>query len=81
MRQDYLTSKLNQGDDTVLGELSLVKLHISSWYQIESENIILMSRSKDISLNEKVSVYHHDLHLQFRKKTPPFSSLRLQAGS
>ena len=44
-------------------------MRISAWYGEESEKITLMSRSKDINLNEKVRVYHHSLHMQFRKRT------------
>ena len=44
-------------------------MRISAWYGEESEKITLMSRSKDINLNKKVRVYHHSLHMQFRKRT------------
>ena len=39
-----------------------VQIEINTWYQQESEKILLQSRCTDISLNEKVSAYHHDLH-------------------
>ena len=34
-----------------------------------------MSRSNDVNLNEKVRIYHHGQHLQFRKRS---SILKLQ---
>ena len=53
----------------------MVNISISEWYNNESDKIILLSRSNDLNLNEKVRVYHHGQHLQFRKRS---SILQLQ---
>ena len=53
----------------------MVNILISEWYVNESNNIIILSRSNDMNLNEKVRVYHHGQHLQFRKRS---SILQLQ---
>merc|ERR1712004_446651 len=47
-------------------------------YQQESEKIILLSRAHDINLNEKVRIYHHDLHRKFKQKS---AILKLQTPS
>ena len=59
----------------LLAELKLVNLLISEWYQNESAAINLLSRSNDLNLNEKVRIYHHGQHQQFRKRS---SILQLQ---
>ena len=78
VRQAYLTSKLLNGDLSSYTALEEVKLRISDWYQKESEKIILLSRAHDINLNEKVRIYHHDLHRKFKHKT---AILKLQTPS
>ena len=78
VRQAYLASKLLNGDLSSFTALEEVKLRISNWYKKESEKIILLSRAHDINLNEKVRIYHHDLHRKFKQKT---AILKLQTPS
>ena len=69
VRQAYLAKKLLDGDLSCYTSLEEVKLRISDWYSKESEKIILLSRSHDINLNEKVRIYHHDLHRKLKQKS------------
>ena len=57
----------------------MVNVLISEWYKNESAAIILLSRSNDLNLNEKVWVFHHGQHLQFRKRSS-FLQLQTPAG-
>ena len=75
LRQANLTHKVNTGQIEFLAELKTVNILISEWYIAESNKIILLSRSNDVNLNEKVRVYHHGQHQQFRKRS---SILQLQ---
>ena len=76
LRQAYLTKKLSSGDLSSLTALEEVKLRVTKWYDEESKKIILTSRVQDLYFNEKVRIYHHDLHRKFKQKS---SILRLQA--
>ena len=62
-----LTSQVSDGDMTLLTELTEINIRISLWYEAESDAIILLSRSEDINLGEKVCIYHHGLHKSFQK--------------
>ena len=75
LRQVNLTNKVNNMQIKHLAELKLVNLLISEWYKNESAAINLLSRSNDVNLNEKVRIYHHGQHQQFRKRS---SILQLQ---
>ena len=70
-----LTSKVNNGQLNFLVELKMVNFLISEWYTDETAKINLLSRSNDLNLNEKVRIYHHGQHHQFRKR---LSILQLQ---
>ena len=78
VRQAYLTSKLLKGDLSYYTALEEVKLRISKWFHAESEKIILLSRAHDINMNEKVRIYHHDLHRKLKQKS---AILKLQTPS
>ena len=54
IRQAYLARKLQLGDFGKLGELRGVQLEIEHWYQLESEKVIIQSKSDEVSANEKV---------------------------
>ena len=69
IRQVYLATKLQQGNMDAWPSLRRVQIEIDTWYQQESEKILLQSRCTDISLNEKVSAYHHDLHKKHLKRS------------
>ena len=75
LRQAYLTRSLQLGQLEKLGEFRSVQLAIGQWYKRESEKIILQSRVDDVSQNEKVRIYHHDLHKKNLKRS---SILKLQ---
>ena len=75
IQQAYLGSKLQQGEFHRLAELRFIQLEIVQWYQQESEKVLLQSRSDEISMNEKVRIYHHDLHKKHLKRS---SILKLQ---
>ena len=78
VRQAYLTNKLLRGDLSCYTALEEVKLRISKWFNEESEKIILISRAHDINMNEKVRIYHHDLHRKLKQKS---AILKLQTPS
>ena len=75
LRQAYLARKLQAGDLSQFTELRCVQVQIKSWYEKESEKILLQSRSDEVSMNEKVRIYHHDLHMKHLKRS---SILKLQ---
>ena len=78
LRQAYLASKLGGGDLSCYTALEEVKLRITKWYDEESEKIILLSRTNDMNLNEKVRIFHHDLHRKFKQRS---AILKLQTPS
>ena len=76
LRQSYLARKLQLGDLRKLSELRGVQAQIENWYKKESEKVILQSRSDEISSNETVRIYHHELHKKHVKRS---SILKLQS--
>ena len=75
IQQAYLANKLQQGEFHRLAELRFIQLEIVQWYRQESEKVLLQSRSDEISMNEKVRIYHHDLRKKHLKRS---SILKLQ---
>ena len=69
IRQAFLTDKVSNNLTNHLTELNVTNLKISEWYEEESKAINLMARTKDTTMNEKVRIYHHGLHAQFRKRS------------
>ena len=69
IRQAFLTEKVSNNLTTHLTELNVTNLKISEWYEEESKAINLMARTQDTTMNEKVRIYHHGLHAQFRKRS------------
>ena len=69
LKQAFLTSQVQGNVQNALTELSVINGKISNWYRNESEKISLMSRSEDLGLNEKVRIFHHSQHQQFRKRS------------
>ena len=69
LKQAFLTSQVQGNVQNALTELSVINGKISNWYRNESEKISIMSRSEDLSLNEKVCIFHHSQHQQFRKRS------------
>ena len=64
-----------EGELDCLGELNLVNAEIDRWFEEESARILLQSKSDEVELNEKVRIYHHQLH---SSKIRQSSILRLQ---
>ena len=68
IKQTFLTRQVSS-DAHVLTELSVINLLITAWYENESQKIILISRARDINLDEKVRIYHQSLHATFMKRS------------
>ena len=60
---------ITQENFALLRELRAIQLEIEAWFQKESEKILLQSRCDEISMNEKVHTYHHELHKKHLKKS------------
>ena len=69
LRQAYLARKLQSGDLKLYAELRCVQVEIEAWYQKESEKVLLQSRSDEVCMNEKVRIFHHDLHKKHLKRS------------
>ena len=69
LRQSYLTKKLQQGHLDRLAELKAVQLMITTWYDQECEKVKHQSRVQEITQDEKVRIYHHELHSKHIKKS------------
>ena len=68
IQQAYLARKMMEGDHAQLANLRCVQMEIEQWYEKQSEKILLQSRSDEVSSNEKVRIYHHDLHKKHLKR-------------
>ena len=68
LRQAYLMRRIQLGNLVKLGEFRSVQEEIQLWYEKESKRVILQARAEDINLNEKVRIYHHDIHKKNIKK-------------
>ena len=64
-----LKIKLQQGQQTSLGELNLVHLLIERYYTQESEKVQHQSRVKEFQESERSAIYHHEIHKKIVKKT------------
>ena len=69
IQQAYLVKKLQMGNIQKLKELKEVQLQINAWYQEESQKVKIQSKMDEINKSEKVTVYHHDLHSKYIKKS------------
>ena len=56
-------------------DLKCIQNQIQHWYEKDSEKILLQARSDEVNLNEKVRIFHHDLHKKHMKRS---SILKLQ---
>ena len=68
LKQAYFTARMQNNFQGSQTELAIINVKISDWYKNESEKISLMSRHADLTQNEKVRIYHHNQHQQFRKR-------------
>ena len=78
LRQTYLNRKLSLGHTWRLPELKKVHMQIEEWYTRECSKIKYQSQAAEHQTDEKVRVYHHDLHRKRLKKT---SILKLETSS
>ena len=69
VRQSYLNKKVKSGNFHALGELKAVHLQIQLWYQKSCEKIKDQSRATEFQTNEKVTIYHHEVHKKLIKKS------------
>ena len=69
LRQGYLNRKLMNGQTWRLTELKAVHASIENWYSTESNKIKFQSQASEYQQEEKVRIYHHDLHRKRIKKS------------
>ena len=69
LRQGYLNRKLLLGETWRLAELKAVHISIENWYMIESQKIKHQSLTSEYQQEEKVRIYHHELHQKRIKKS------------
>jgi hypothetical protein len=78
LRQTYLNRKLFLGQSWRLLELKQVHIQIENWYSRECNKIKYQSQAAEHQSDEKVRVYHHDLH---RKRLKKSSILKLETSA
>ena len=75
MRQSYLVRKVQQSGRRVdqkqqhLADLRLIQADINQWYKEETERVKIQAKTDDINSNEKVRIYHHELHRKHIRKS------------
>ena len=69
LRQSFHTRKLQEGSLDHLGCLRKVQLEIVEWYEEESKKVTIQSRVDDIQESEKISIFHHEQHQKFIKRS------------
>ena len=69
VRQAYLNKKVKLGHMQELGELKSVHLKIQLWYQESCDKIKYQSRASEFQTNEKVTIYHHEVHKKLIRKS------------
>ena len=69
VRQAYLNKKVKSGNFEALGELKAVHNLIQAWYQKSCDKIKDQSRASEFQTNEKVTIYHHEVHKKLIKKS------------
>ena len=62
LRQKYLNRKLSNGEWWSLAELKAVHERIEFWYNRESQKTKYQSQASEYQLEEKIRIYHHELH-------------------
>ena len=78
LRQAYLNRKLMHGETWRLPELKSVHTSIENWYANESRKIQFQSQASEYQHEEKVRIYHHELH---KKRMSRSSILQLETSS
>ena len=69
LRQGYLNRKLTLGETWRLAELKAVHVSIENWYSSESSKIKFQSQASEYQQDEKVRIYHHELHRKRIKRS------------
>ena len=75
LRQIYLNRKLSFGETWRLSELKKAHAQIEEWYSKECNKIKYQSQVAEHLVEEKVRVYHHELH---KRRAIKSSILKLQ---
>ena len=76
--QGYINRKVMIGETWRLGELKSVHMSIDNWYMQESSKIKHQSLAAEYQSEEKVRIYHHELHSKRIRKS---SILKLETES
>ena len=69
VRQAYLNKKVRLGNFQLLGELKTVHQLLQQWYQEACSKVKDQSRAAEFQGNEKVTIYHHEIHKKLVKKS------------
>ena len=69
LRQAYLNKKLKHGHLELLGELNTIHKRIQLWYQRACSKVKEQARVDEFQSNEKVTIYHHEIHRKLIKKS------------
>ena len=69
LRQGFLNRKLMLGEMWRLTELKLINASIDNWYSTESSKIKFQSQASEYQQEEKVRIYHHELHQKRIKRS------------
>ena len=77
LRQSHLARKVHRGETHHLGELEIVHWEIEQWYDRECAKVILQAKAEECNENEKVRIYHHELHKRRIKRS---SIVKLQTA-
>ena len=65
----HLTLKMKDGDTSVWSTIKDTQTQINKWFEEEADKIKLQSGIDDITLSEKVLLYHHELHKKHIKRS------------
>ena len=68
IRQAYLVRKLHSGNLEALTDLKSVQKEVNDWYDNENEKIKFQAKMDNITENEIVKIYHHEIHQRLIKK-------------
>ena len=78
LRQGYLNRKIMNGETWRLAELKSIHSSIELWYSRECNKIKHQSLAEEHQSEEKVRIYHHELH---RKQIRKSSILKLETAN
>ena len=61
--------KVKLGQFHLLGELHIVHRNIQRWYQRSCSKVKDQARVREFQANERVTIYHHEIHRKMIKKS------------